>query len=203
MVNRPESVGTVAAALEGIVAVLGLEALEADGIQTAVAEACKNVVLHAYDGTEGPMEVELRTQRDGLEVIVVDHGIGIRPHLGERRQPHNGLGLPIIHLHAWRVTYTNLDGGGTELRMEFPGAPAGSADPAELACSVLSRLLGPLEGDADARVEVSIAAGKGVEELLAVVRERLGSGFSRVGVDLRDAADGVPEILALSLGPSG
>ncbi|MGO9488973.1 MAG: ATP-binding protein [Solirubrobacteraceae bacterium] len=111
---------------------LGLDAVSADGLQTATGEACKNVVLHAYEGEEGPLEVEVWIRQDAVEVLVRDDGIGIRPHIGERTGPHTGIGLPIVHLLTRRVTYTNMPAGGTEVRMlfELPGVTPPGAGPA-------------------------------------------------------------------------
>jgi anti-sigma regulatory factor (Ser/Thr protein kinase) len=117
--NAPESLLLVHQALSAIAGALGLDALETDDLRTAAAEACKNVVYHAYEGGEGPLEVELHTLEAAIEVVVRDHGIGIRPHLGERTLPHNGIGMPIVHALCQRVLYSNLDGGGTEVRMRL------------------------------------------------------------------------------------
>lgn len=115
--------------LEDVAQALGLSALEADALYTAVEEACKNVVHHAYDGVEGPLELELYAQGEHTEVAVRDHGIGIRPRLGERTQPHVGIGLPMVHALTRRVIYTNLDEGGTEVRMLFATPNALALDP--------------------------------------------------------------------------
>jgi serine/threonine-protein kinase RsbW len=124
--NSEQSLAVVRAALLGFAEVLALDALATDELETAVLEACKNVVWHAYDGTEGPLELELHALEDAVEALVRDRGIGIRPHLGERREHHTGIGLSLIHVRAHRVTYTNVPSGGTELRIEFdfPGVRA-------------------------------------------------------------------------------
>ena len=200
LLNTPDSVRVVASAVDGLVEVLELDALEADAIQTAVAEACKNVVLHAYEGVEGPLAVEIRAGPETIEATVVDHGIGIRPHVGERRYPHNGLGLPIIHQHAWRVTYTNLPGGGTDVRMEFAVEPT-SAAPGELAAAVLGRLGDGLAAVAPARVEVLVGSPPGGgDSPLALVQERLGAArFGGLEVQRRTAERDGPALLVLSL----
>ena len=168
LLNREQNLAVVHEAVLGFAQVLALDALATDDLDTAVMEACKNVVWHAYDGTEGPLELELRALEDAVQAVIRDRGIGIRPHLGERREHHTGIGLPLIHVRARRVTYTNLASGGTELRIEFelPGVRApepsdtasGSGDlvgwgggddervwlalsPARLAGAVLPRLL--------------------------------------------------------------
>lgn len=201
LTNRLESVTVVAAAVDGVVASLGLDALDADGIQTAVAEACKNVALHAYEGTDGPMGVALRASVELVEATVADEGIGIRPHLGERHYPHNGLGLPIIHQHARRVTYTNLPGGGTEVRMEFTVEAAASPAPGELAGAVLSRLAAA--ADVSAEVLVALEAGADPEQVVDAARQRLGSESGRLASERRPAGNGGRELLVLSLLPSG
>ncbi len=201
LISRPESLAAVAAAVDGVVSCLGLDALDADGIQTALAEACKNVVLHAYEGTEGPMEVELRAAPGVVEAAVADEGIGIRPHLGERHYPHNGLGLPIIHQHARRITYTNLAGGGTEVRMEFPVEAAANPAPGELAAAVLRRLAGT--SGASAEVLVALEDSTHADRILQAARETLGPESGRLAAELRGAAGGGTELLVLSLRPSG
>lgn len=111
-----ELLGAFAAAAE-------LDALECDQLTSAVIEACKNVVYHAYDGLEGPLELELRLYEALIEAVVRDRGMGIRPMIGERTLPHTGIGMPIIHAAADRVLYTNLAEGGTEVRMYFGAVP--------------------------------------------------------------------------------
>jgi anti-sigma regulatory factor (Ser/Thr protein kinase) len=77
--SRPENVVLVRQVLRGLADTVGLDAIELNDISTAVSEACNNVVSHAYPDGEGPLEVELRTSEDGLEVVVRDHGCGLSP----------------------------------------------------------------------------------------------------------------------------
>jgi len=198
--NSLDDVAAVAAAIDGVVAGLGLDALDSDRIQTAAAEACKNVVLHAYEGTDGPMDVMLSATTGVVEVTVVDEGIGIRPHLGERHYPHNGLGLPIIHQHAQRITYTNLPGGGTELRMEFSVEARRDVAPGELAGAVLGRLAG---ADGRAQVLVAVEDEEDAERVLQGAREALGPSGGRLAAERRAAEGGGSELLVLSLLGSG
>jgi len=200
LTNSLDDVATVAAAIDEVVAGLGLDALDADRIQTAAAEACKNVVLHAYEGTEGPMDVRLSTAPGAVEVAVLDQGIGIRPHLGERHYPHNGLGLPIIHQHAQRITYTNLPGGGTEVRMEFGVEARRDPPPGELAGAVLGRLA---HADDRAQVLVSIEGEEDAGRVLEGAREALGQSRDRLAAERRAAGEGGPELLVLSLPVGG
>jgi anti-sigma regulatory factor (Ser/Thr protein kinase) len=117
--NAPESVSVVHQALAGVCEILGLDPLETNDLDTAVTEVCKNVVLHAYEGQEGSLQVEVYALPAAVEVVVRDRGIGIRPHVGERTQPHTGLGLPIVHALTQRLGFRKLGGGGTEVRMQF------------------------------------------------------------------------------------
>src|SRR5208282_4356839 len=117
--NSEWSVGVVHEAVLGFAEVCELDSLELDDLATAVAEASKNVTWHAYDGAEGPLQVELRALDGAVHAAVRDEGNGIRPHIGEQRPHHVGIGLPLIHARARRVIYTNLPDGGTEVLMEF------------------------------------------------------------------------------------
>ncbi len=75
--NRPENVLVVRQALTGFADSLGLNAIETNDVNTAVTEACNNVVLHAYGGGEGPLEVDVYALDDAIAVLVRDHGNGI------------------------------------------------------------------------------------------------------------------------------
>lgn len=129
LLNTIENLAVVHRVLSGTALALSLSALEADGLITAVEELCKNVVHHAYDGVTGPLELELHVLPGAIEAIVRDEGYGIRPHLGERSLPHTGIGLPMVHSLARRVTYVNRDGGGTAVVMELPAPSTGAPEP--------------------------------------------------------------------------
>jgi serine/threonine-protein kinase RsbW len=144
--NRPENIALVRAMLAGVAESIGLDAEQLDDIRTAVTEACNNSVLHAYEGGEGPLEVDIRLPAEGrVAVVVRDTGIGIEPR-GEAPAadapeprgdipPGSGipgmpdeeslkLGLPVIQALAAEVELRRPDGGGTEVRMAFatPGS---------------------------------------------------------------------------------
>ena len=68
--NRPQNVALVRQALGGLAGAVGLDdGLLAD-VKTAVSEACNNVVLHAYPGGEGPLEVYVCPDGTQLEIVV-------------------------------------------------------------------------------------------------------------------------------------
>ncbi|HTU80307.1 MAG TPA: ATP-binding protein [Solirubrobacteraceae bacterium] len=128
--GRPENVLVVRQALSGLARYLALDAIETNDLNTAVTEACNNVVMHAYDGDEGPLEVEVQIDADALAVVVRDRGVGIDAHEreslasdGGEAGPGGGMGLAVIDALARAVEFTVPAGGGTEVRMCFP-APA-------------------------------------------------------------------------------
>jgi len=124
--NNAENVLVVRQALNGVAAVLALDAIETNDLITAVTEACNNVVMHAYDGGEGPLEVDVYALSDALAVVVRDRGSGIREREREHEHAHTGMGIPVIEALSRRVEFAEALDGGTEVRMEFdaPSAPS-------------------------------------------------------------------------------
>ena len=57
--NRPENLLLARQALRGFADAAGVEGVALADITTAVSEACTNVMLHAYDGAVGLLELEL------------------------------------------------------------------------------------------------------------------------------------------------
>jgi serine/threonine-protein kinase RsbW len=117
--NRPENVLLVRQALTGLSETIGLDAVELTDVSTAVSEACNNVVVHAYPDGEGQLEVEVYGTEDGLEVVVRDHGIGIKPREADPEEIVGGIGLPVIRALTEDVDFCDIPGGGTEVRMRF------------------------------------------------------------------------------------
>jgi serine/threonine-protein kinase RsbW len=127
--GRPENVLVVRQALTGLSELLRLDAIETNDLNTAVTEACNNVVQHAYEGEAGPLEVEVFVLADAIAVAVRDHGVGIQSQdaFGEDDEDEEsfdaghsaGIGLPVIHALTREVEFTEPPGGGTEVRMEF------------------------------------------------------------------------------------
>jgi serine/threonine-protein kinase RsbW len=117
--NQAENVLLVRETLGGMAETVGVDAIDLNDIRTAVTEACNNVVLHAYEGGEGLLQIELYLNADTVEVVVRDHGTGIKPHIRTDEEAALGIGLSIIQALAPRVEFKDVDGGGTEVRMEF------------------------------------------------------------------------------------
>ena len=117
--GRAENVALVRRALSGVMDVLALGDARMLDINAAVSEACNNVVVHAYEGAEGPMDVYLSIKPAELEVIVSDEGVGIRPNVPEPDREVQGLGLSLIHALTDRVEFLGGMGEGTRVRMRF------------------------------------------------------------------------------------
>jgi serine/threonine-protein kinase RsbW len=127
---RPENVAVVRQALAGMADALEVEpALGAD-MKIAVTEACANAVVHAYDGGEGSLEVEMRAEGALLTVSVRDRGLGFKPLPAEDEQGPLGFGLALI---ASLSDAFAIQGGsaGTEVLMTFQigGVPNGPLRP--------------------------------------------------------------------------
>jgi serine/threonine-protein kinase RsbW len=122
LANRPENVLVVRQALTGVAECLAYDAIETNDLNTAVTEACNNVVAHAYGGAEGPLEVDVYAGADAL-VVVRDHGVGMSFPTGHAgADGPGGMGLVVIDALARRVEFAQPASGGTEVRMGF--APA-------------------------------------------------------------------------------
>src|SRR6516165_1647766 len=94
LTSRPESARIVRSMASAAGDALGFDAELLADVNTAVTEACNNVILHAYADGPGPMCVQLAVTQDGIEARVRDHGRGIRPAIPD----HDGLkvGLALI-----------------------------------------------------------------------------------------------------------
>ena len=125
LASNPESVVVVRQVIAGLADTIGLGALELNEVNTAVSEASNNVVLHAYGGEEGPLEVDMCCRRGGLCVAVRDRGRGMSgDQLAGSSPPTGGLGigLPVIRALAREVQLNDVPDGGTEVWMTFATA---------------------------------------------------------------------------------
>jgi serine/threonine-protein kinase RsbW len=182
--NRPENVSLVRAVLVGVAEAIDLDDERLDDVRTAVTEACNNVVLHAYEGAEGPVEVDVGIAEGLLVVVVRDAGIGISDRADASDGALDGaslsplelgeeslkLGLPMIQALAATVEFHQRAGGGTEVRMEFatPGSRPFDRSPGAQAAAPSIELL-PLEGLRERRPELIAAV------TIAITPDRLAS----------------------------
>jgi serine/threonine-protein kinase RsbW len=130
MPARPEGVAVVRQALAGMADALAFDATVLADMKMAVSEACTNVVVHAYEDSDGVLEVDMLADDRGLTIRVRDYGSGIQPHAKRSREaPALGLGLPLIAALTDSFELHGSSGQGTEVRMTFHYARDG--DPAE------------------------------------------------------------------------
>ena len=135
-----------------------------DDAKAAVSEACNNVVMHAYPGGEGPLEVDFAVRPGELVAIVRDFGVGTVVRAEDDETPGRGIGLAVIEAVAGSVELRIRPGEGVEVEMTFAIAQQvalegaepfdeqvlGASDirvlvtPSELAAAILNRLLGSL-----------------------------------------------------------
>ncbi|MFD0869589.1 rsbW protein [Chlamydia abortus] len=70
-----EFIDIVRLTLYGIASKWGFSYEEIEDMKVAVAEACNNAVLHAYQGEEkGQMEIRFEMREDGIRISVKDEG---------------------------------------------------------------------------------------------------------------------------------
>lgn len=118
LVSSPETLTLVRGMLGGVAELLQLDPELLDDLKTAVSEACNNVVMHAYEGASGPLEVCLYVAPEGIEATIRDQGRGI-PVLTPSDDRLQGVGIPIMRALAQQTAFRPLPDGGTEVWLEF------------------------------------------------------------------------------------
>jgi serine/threonine-protein kinase RsbW len=216
--SRADNVAVVRQALAGAIEVIGLNESRILDINTAVSEACNNVVVHAYEGEAGPLEVILCVQDAELEVVVRDDGVGIRPRAPEPGLEVQGLGLSLIQTLSDRVEFMGGISQGTEVRMAFslngqseswvqdlredadditrpPGELVIAVSAGPLAAPVLGRVIAMLAARADFSLE-------GISEA-QLVTDSLAANVPRVlvGSKIQLGIDSPPDELLVRVGP--
>ena len=172
MPSRADNVALVRQAFGGLADAVGIsETLLAD-VKTAVSEACNNVVVHAYGGDEGPLEVTVGVDGNQLLVLVRDQGGGIQPTPALTEQTVHGVGLSLIQALTERVEFAGAPERGTEVRMTF-AAEHELGDPDETTSATPAKP--PQDG-----LEVSIGQGELVAPVLGRIIAMLAAraGFS-------------------------
>ncbi|HTU87439.1 MAG TPA: ATP-binding protein [Solirubrobacteraceae bacterium] len=117
LTSRPEAARLVRSMSSAAGEALGFDPELLSDVNTAVAEACNNVILHAYTEEPGPLWVELGGPADMVEVRIRDYGCGIRQAVPE----HDRLkvGLALMSALADRAEFISPPDGGTEVRLSF------------------------------------------------------------------------------------
>ncbi|MGB9185352.1 MAG: ATP-binding protein [Solirubrobacteraceae bacterium] len=113
--SRPQTLTIVRGMLAGVAEPLGFDAELLDDLKTAISEACNNVVLHAYGGGAGPMDVGLFVSERHIRVVVEDRGSGAPANA----ESAGGIGLSVIRALTETMTLEPGPDGGTRLEMTF------------------------------------------------------------------------------------
>jgi anti-sigma regulatory factor (Ser/Thr protein kinase) len=119
LAGTAENVVLVRGMLSGVAEATALGGSDLNDIRIAVTEACNNVVMHAYEGEQGPLEVDVCIAQDTLGVLVRDRGSGIQTQPDAADATTTGIGLHVIRTLTRKVELEDASGGGTEVRMEF------------------------------------------------------------------------------------
>jgi anti-sigma regulatory factor (Ser/Thr protein kinase) len=199
---KSENVAVIRHALAGLAEQIGMDEPGLADLKTVVTEACTNVVVHAYRGQPGPLNVEAKPDESGLTVIVRDEGAGIRPQANADRDSLR-LGLSLI---AALSSSFSISGGldrGTEVTMRVPlqgGGTNGSGDPVELKpyptdrtemvvdrpellAPVLARVVGALAARRDLSVDRVSDAVLVTDAIAGAAPDRFAEGRVRLGLD--------------------
>jgi serine/threonine-protein kinase RsbW len=210
---RAENVAVVRHALAGLAEEIGMDPPGIADLKTVVTEACMNVVVHAYEGEPGPLNVEAEPASDGLTVIVRDSGVGIRPR-PEAEPSSLRLGFSLIAALSSSFSFSGGLGRGTEVEMHLPlhgggaeeGGPpapvATSSDATEIVVGrsellgpVLARIVGALAARRDLSLDRVSDAVLVTDAIADAAPGRFANGMVKLA--LADAEDGIE----LRLGP--
>jgi len=197
LVSRPENVALVREALSGVAESVALgDAI--DDIKAAVSEAANNVVVHAYPGAEGPMEVELAFAPHELCAIVRDHGVGIGPRLVGTGEDGRGIGLAVVDALTSRMELRAHAGPGLEVAMWFAIPEARTLEGLSAAAS--------LAAADESAVAIAVApatlSAPLVGRVLVALGARAGFSIDRLS-DLQLLADALSAHLGPALGAAG
>lgn len=125
----PDNVALMRQALVGLAGELGLDDARVADMKIALTEACANVVVHAYDGEPGPLEVTMAVEHGRLVLGVRDRGGGMRP-LPARDEDGSPLGFGLALIASLADEIGIVTGRhGTDLRAAFALDPAVAAPP--------------------------------------------------------------------------
>ena len=120
----PENVIVVRQAVAGLGEALGLQSQRVDDLKAVVTEACNNVVIHAYEGEPGPLEVSAVSGDEEVEVVIRDRGKGFTPRADQPGEASLGIGLPLIASLSDSFEIRGGAGEGTQTTIRFAYRPS-------------------------------------------------------------------------------
>lgn len=209
---RAENVIVVRQAIAGLGEALGMPEQRIDDLKTVITEACNNVVVHAYNGVPGPLEVTASSGDNEVEVTVSDEGMGFQPRASEIGSTL-GLGLPLIASLSNSFEITGRPGVGTSTKVRFtlrpleagegsggqPGEPVEeltvAISPGAMVKPVLARVIGALA----ARAEFSVERLSDTVLIGDAVSAHPGDDFSTGRIEI--AIDDDEDVLKVRVGP--
>jgi serine/threonine-protein kinase RsbW len=209
---QAENVSVVRHALAGLAEAVEMDPAQVADLKTIVTEACMNVVVHAYEDDDGPLEVDAYQDEDALVVVVRDRGAGIRPRPDAHRESLR-MGLPLIAALSSSFALTGGLGRGTEVTMrmaisakatsapmtavaESAGEGAAMSMPAgELVAPVLGRIISIFAVRADFSVDRLSDVVLLADAISAQDPDHFPDGTARVEVDEEGGA------VAIRVGP--
>ena len=115
--GRYDSLAKIAELVHKAAKEFGLEPLAAYGVETAVDEACSNIIEHAYGGEgKGVIEFSYHIEGDSLIITLQDTGKGFNPNkvpkpkidVPLKQRQGNGLGLYFMHQWMDEVSYQSV-----------------------------------------------------------------------------------------------
>ena len=116
--GRYDSLAKIAALVHQATPEFGLDPLASYGVETAVDEACSNIIEHAYGGEgNGEIEFNYRIEEDSLIITLRDNGIGFNPNkirkpkinVPLKNRQKNGLGLYFMHQWMDEIQFDVID----------------------------------------------------------------------------------------------
>ena len=123
--SRSQNEGFVRVAVAAFATQLNPTLEEVADLKTAVSEAVTNAVIHAYREKTDKIRIECRVRGKTMEVVVTDHGVGIRdvkkamePLFTTRAdQERSGMGFTFMEAFMDEVKVTSQVGKGTCVHM--------------------------------------------------------------------------------------
>ena len=124
--SRPENEGLARVAVAAFCTQLNPTLEEVSDLKTAVSEAVRNCIIHAYEGKVQKIEVRCRMQGRVIWVDVIDKGIGIE-NISKAMEPmfttkpekdRSGMGFTFMEAFMDEVTVESQVGDGTTVHMK-------------------------------------------------------------------------------------
>ena len=123
--NLSENESFARTAVSAFVAELDPTVEELTEIKTALSEAVSNAVIHAYEGKEEFVRIECSLYDRTVEIVVIDHGIGIdnvekakEPlYTSKPEQERSGMGFTVMEIFMDKLQIESEKGIGTTIKM--------------------------------------------------------------------------------------